>query len=693
MASKKIKILLLGLTLLAGACTSSDNVIKINSGKLELLINNNLYTKVLSDFSPTGKITTSFAPSEYIITDKGKITDFHLTSKKEDITKSGNRVWIIQGESKSEVKVEKTITINVYKDFPDFIFIRVKYTNLSNDSLTVKKWVNNDYLIPQKDTAEIIWSYQGATYEDRPDWVLQVKNGFKRKNYMGMNATDYGGGIPIVDIWEKNFGFAIGHVEKVPKLVSLPVVRNSELGGTEIKLEYEKKITLAPKQSVTTFETFLTTHKKDYFHTLKMYSKFMQKYRGVHFNKIPEDSYEPIWCAWGYERGFTVDKVLGTLPEVKKLGFKWVVLDDGWQTAEGDWFLNPKKFPHGDKDMKQFVEKIHNKGLKAKLWWAPLAVDPWTKLIKKHPDMLLLNKQQKPQDITWWDSYYLCPAYGKTLEYTKGLVRKFLGDWKFDGLKIDGQHLNGAPPCYNKAHHHKRPEESTEAMPKFFKTIYDEAKKINPNAVIEVCPCGTGYNYYMLPYLNQVVASDPVSSWQIRLKGKTFKALIGPSAPYYGDHVELSDNKDDFASTIGVGGIIGTKFTWPAGIYHNVESGDVSLTKAKEKEWKKWIDIYNKYKLPEGEYLGELYDIGFDRPETHVIKNDGALFYAFYADNFSGEVELRGLNKMNAYKIIDYENGEKVTTLKPGNFKIKVTFKNHLLLKAEKAKIKNKIKM
>ena len=45
-----------------------------------------------------------------------------------------------------------------------------------------------------------------------------------------------------------------------------------------------------------------------------------------------------------------------------------------------------------------------------------------------------------------------------------------------------------------------------------------------------------------MPYMNQAVASDPESSWQVRHKGKTIKALMGPSAAYAGDHVELSDN-------------------------------------------------------------------------------------------------------------------------------------------------------
>ena len=45
-----------------------------------------------------------------------------------------------------------------------------------------------------------------------------------------------------------------------------------------------------------------------------------------------------------------------------------------------------------------------------------------------------------------------------------------------------------------------------------------------------------------MPYMNQAVASDPKSSWQVRHKGKTIKALMGPSAAYAGDHVELSDD-------------------------------------------------------------------------------------------------------------------------------------------------------
>ena len=47
--------------------------------------------------------------------------------------------------------------------------------------------------------------------------------------------------------------------------------------------------------------------------------------------------------------------------------------------------------------------------------------------------------------------------------------------------------------------------------------------------------------------------------------------------------------------------------------------------------------------LPQGRYRGELYDIGFDKPETHVVERSGHTYYSFYAPQWKGAVELRGL--------------------------------------------------
>src|SRR5690606_31250049 len=289
-------------------------------------------------------------------------------------------------------------------------------------------------------------------------------------------------------------------------------------------------------------ETFISISKGDYFANLSRYSELM-KAKGLKFVEPEPAAFEPIWCAWGYGRTFTLDEVINTLPKVKELGIKWAVLDDGFQIAEGDWDADPKKFPKGNIEIKNLVDKIHSYGLKAKIWWTPLAADPQSKALLENPDMRVFQRDEAPQFITWWDAYYLSPTKEITKEYTKETIHHFIKDLGFDGLKMDGQHMNAVGPDYSL----DNPEEAPEALPSFFQMIYDETRSIKPHAVVENCPCGTCMSFFNMASMNQAVASDPMSSWQIRLKGKTYKALM-PHIAYYGDHVELSDNKDDFAS-------------------------------------------------------------------------------------------------------------------------------------------------
>lgn len=148
-------------------------------------------------------------------------------------------------------------------------------------------------------------------------------------------------------------------------------------------------------------------------------------------------------------------------------------------------------------------------------------------------------------------------------------------------------------------------------------------------------------NFFNMPYMNQAVASDPTSSWQIRLKGKAYKA-INDRLAYYADHVELSDGGCDFPTQLGIGGVVGSKFTWPKN-NPNVKE-DYLLTPEKERLYKHWVGLYNAKMLSTGDYLN-LYDIAWDKPETHVIAKNGRMYYAFYADEWQGgAIELRGLD-------------------------------------------------
>ena len=228
---------------------------------------------------------------------------------------------------------------------------------------------------------------------------------------------------------------------------------------------------------------------------------------------------------------------------------------------------------------------------------------------------------------------------------------------------------------------------AAEGVPGFFKAIWDAAQSTKPGAIVEICPCGTGYSFLTMPYLNITVASDPKSSWQVRLNGKTIKALLGDRTAYLGDFVELSEGGTDFASTLGVGGVIGTNFTLPGiakkkdpKLIH--EQGDiVELTPQRRAIWGQWTKLYQEMRLVDGVYLGTLYDIGFDKPETHVIAKGEALYYAFYARKFSGMVELRGL-KPGIYRVRDYVHNRDLGQVQGPVGNLPAQFTQSLLIEA-----------
>ena len=345
------------------------------------------------------------------------------------------------------------------------------------------------------------------------------------------------------------------------------------------------------------------------------------------------------------------------------------------------------------------VDDFHKQGILAQLWWLPIGVEDgqgrWeshkyivSKVVKEHPEWLILDKNGKHARMAR-DLAALCPALPEVQSYFKQLTEKFIRTWGFDGSKLDN--IFSVPKCYNPAHHHNSPQDSVNGMADVYKAIFQTTRSIKPESVTQSCPCGTPPSLAWLPYMDQGVTADPVGAVQVRRRIKMYKALMGPEAAVYGDHVELSEmtrkgnswseHGSDFASTIGAGGVVGTKFVWP-------EAGPkfkpVALTKSKEEHWKKWIGIYNDKMLSKGTFL-DLYTYGYDLPEAYAIEKDGKMFYAFFAPAFKGDLELRGL-KAGHYAVKDYTDGKNLGTVQStGDQAAKLTthFKEHLLIEVD----------
>jgi alpha-galactosidase len=606
----------------------------------------------------------------------------------------------------------ETLTIEVYDNFPNLALLSAQLQNNGHADIALDKiTLQHHTFTSSHDSAEPgspLWTFEGSSLSWGKDEIFPVPAKFSQENPFGApvkvkdDLGHVGGGIPVVAFWSRTVGEALGHIETIPFVLSVPV-QTTQDGQVEAHVSIPASATLKPGEVFSTPRTFLSIYSGDFYEPLKMWSDAVEK-EGLRRPANNDENYAVAWCGWGYEFAVTPKQMLDTIPKLKELGIHWATLDDGWFNDYGDW--QPHEPAFAGTAMQDMVKQFHDQGFKVQLWWLPLAVEDGkygyggrrfvtSDVLKQHPDWLVLDETGKPARMAR-NLAALCPAVPAVREYYKQLTERFIRDWGFDGHKLDN--IYAPPPCYNPKHHHKSPNDSVYAMGDVYKTIFETTRALKPDSVTQSCPCGTPPSLAWFRYMDQAVTADPVGSIQVRRRVKMYKALLGPRAAVYGDHVELTritgastnneqDVGNDFASTLGTGGVLGTKFTWPD---YGPKFKNVYLTPQKEAHWKQWVSLYNEKMLSKGEFLN-LYVYGFDVPEAYAISKDGQMYYAFYlpaaknnrgAASFHGEIELRGLTPGRSYHVTDYVNRKDLGAVSGPVGKLSVQFSESLLLEA-----------
>ena len=607
----------------------------------------------------------------------------------------------------------ETFTLEIYDDFPGVAILSSSYQNLVKkdvrlDTLSLADRRLDASLTDSQIAPYDMWSFHGASIRWGKDDVLPITKHFSQEDPFGVpvetkgDLGQVGGGIPVVAFWTRSVGEAIGHVETIPLEVSIPVQTQPD-GRVHAAVQLSPKTILKPGDTYSTPRIFVAVYSGDYYEPLSIWSKMVDR-EGLSRPTNNDENYAISWCGWGYEENVTPKQMLDTIPKLKELGIHWATLDDRWFNDYGDWQPRQDTFP-GD-SLQRMVKEFHNQGIKVQLWWLPLGAENGhgvygehkyvlSEVVKQHPDWLVLDKDGKPA-LMARNLPTLCPALPEVQAYYKRLTERFIKDWDFDGHKLDN--IFSTPKCYNPKHHHKSPMDSVYAMADVYKTIFETTRALKPESVTQSCPCGTPPSLAWFRYMDQAVTADPVGSVQVRRRIKMYKALLGPNAAVYGDHVELTkitspngneqDLGRDFASTLGTGGVLGTKFTSPD---YGPKFKNVTLTPDKEAHWKKWISLYNRMMLSKGTFR-DLYVTGYDKPEGYAIDKDNKTYYAFYVSpqdssgtnhpgSWSGELELRGL-KVGQYHVLDYVNGKDYGTINGPVGKLHADFSDNLLLEA-----------
>ncbi|MBR5088784.1 MAG: alpha-galactosidase [Ruminiclostridium sp.] len=112
-------------------------------------------------------------------------------------------------------------------------------------------------------------------------------------------------------------------------------------------------------------------------------------------------------------------------------------IDDGYQTATGDWLsVDMSKFPNG---MKTVADRIKEAGLTAGLWLAPFVCVEKSDIYRDHPDWLLRDENGEPvrAGSNWGGSYALDIYNEEFRAYLREVFRTVVDEWGFSLLKLD----------------------------------------------------------------------------------------------------------------------------------------------------------------------------------------------------------------------------------------------------------------
>ena len=166
--------------------------------------------------------------------------------------------------------------------------------------------------------------------------------------------------------------------------------------------------------------------------------------------RVPSVTPPAQWTHWyHYFQAITADLFIANLNIIDNIRstipFKIVQLDDGYQSAWGDWTTCNAKFPLG---LSHLSKNIRDKGYISGLWLAPFVADPRSKVAQQHPDWMVKDKKGKPII-----SGYFYDFYGYALDLTqpavqdhiRSLLSTIAHDWGFGFVKTDFVYAGGLP--------------------------------------------------------------------------------------------------------------------------------------------------------------------------------------------------------------------------------------------------------
>ena len=151
------------------------------------------------------------------------------------------------------------------------------------------------------------------------------------------------------------------------------------------------------------------------------------------------------WCSWYcFGPRVTAQQVLDNLDVIAKQfpSLKYVQIDDGYQSAMGDWLSTGAAFGG---NVRTVLDQIRRRGFQPAIWVAPFVAEESSTLFKDHPDWFIKDERGAPlrSDRVTFGGWRRGPWYAldgtspPVQEHLEQLFRTMRNEWGCTYFKLD----------------------------------------------------------------------------------------------------------------------------------------------------------------------------------------------------------------------------------------------------------------
>ncbi len=379
---------------------------------------------------------------------------------------------------------------------------------------------------------------------------------------------------------------------------------------------------------------------KHFSQALKEVSQWWETFEDLKPAFVPAIAKTPLYSTWyQFHQSLNENVLIDECKTAFDLGYKAIIIDDGWQTNDGnrgydytgDWL------PERLSKTKEFVAAVHATGMKVGFWYSVPFCGKYSKAYQHFKGKFLT------EDHRWAPVFD--PRYPEVRTYLIDIYRKALVEWNLDGFKLDFiDDFRLYPDTLVEKNDEMDFDSINEAVDRLLTDVKDTLTAIKPDIFIEFRQKYTGPA--MRKYGNMFRAFDcPGDATMNRVRIADIRMLAGNTAV----HSDMITWHNDEKLEVAALQMVNTLFGVPqiSVVLKDIPADHLQMIKFYTNYWNENLDL-----ITNGEFIPS-------RPLANYplnqVSKEGNLILGVYDDHV---VQID-----EKFKAIDIINGKLTTSV------------------------------